>query len=43
MAKWVIILTKYDIEYVELKSIKGQVIVDKLVEAPIYSKNPLVS
>lgn len=43
MAKWVMILTKYDIEYVEQKSIKGQVIADQLVEAPTYSENPLVS
>lgn len=37
------ILTKHDIEYVEHKAIKGQVIADQLVEAPIYSENPLVS
>ena len=27
----------------ECKAIKGQVIVDKLVDAPIYAENPLVS
>lgn len=43
MAKWVMILSQYDIEYVKQKSIKGHVIVDHLVEAPMYSENPLIS
>lgn len=43
MDKWVMILTKYDIEYVERKAIKGWVIADQLIEAPIYAENPLIS
>lgn len=43
MAKWVMILLEYDIEYVEQKAIKGQVIADQFAEAPIYSENPLIS
>lgn len=42
MDKWVTILKKYDIEYVEWKTIKGKAIADQLAEAPIYAKNPLV-
>lgn len=37
------ILTKFDIEYVDQKSIKGQVIIDQQEESPIYVDNPLVS
>lgn len=38
LEKWVMVLSEFDIEYVDLKSIKGQVIVDAplLVEQPIY-------
>lgn len=43
MAKWVMILTEIDIEYAEHKEIKGQVITDQLIEAPIYAKNHLTS
>jgi hypothetical protein len=42
MAKWVMLLSKFYIEYVERKSIKGQVIADQLAEAPLYAENPLV-
>ena len=34
-AKWVMILRKFDIQYVEQKAIKGQEIADQLVEAPM--------
>lgn len=37
------ILTEFEIEYVERKSIKGQVIVDQLTDAPTVSNHPLVS
>lgn len=43
MENWVMILSEYDIEYVEQKVIKGQVITDQLAEAPIYLENPLIS
>jgi hypothetical protein len=42
MAKLVMLLSKFDIEYVERKAIKGQVIADQLAEAPLYKKNPLI-
>ena len=33
VAKWVMILSEFDIEYVDRKAIKGQVIADQLAEA----------
>jgi hypothetical protein len=42
MAKWVMILTKFDIDYVERKAIKGQAIINQLAKAPLYANNPLV-
>ena len=41
LAKWVMILRKFDIQYVEHKAIKGQVIADQLVDAPMQSSLPL--
>ena len=35
------ILSEFDIEYVECKAIKGQVIADQLAEAPITNHQPL--
>lgn len=35
LAKWVMILSEFDIEYVNRKSIKGQIIEDQLVEEPV--------
>lgn len=35
------ILTEFDIEYVERKAIKGQVIADQLAEAPLEDTQPL--
>ena len=43
MAKLVMLLSEFNIEYVERKAIKGQVIADQLAEAPLYAENPLVS
>lgn len=37
------LLSEFEIEYVEQKAIKGQVIEDQLVEEPFYVENPLVS
>jgi hypothetical protein len=42
MAKWVMLLLEFDIEYVEKNSIKGEVIIDQLAEAPLYVENPLI-
>ena len=41
LAKWVMVLSEFDIQYVERKAIKGQVIVDQLADAPIQSALPL--
>lgn len=37
------ILSEFDIEYVERKSIKGQAIVDQLVDSPVTDDHPLVT
>lgn len=37
LEKWVMILNEFDIEYVEHKSIKRQVIIGQLAEAPLQS------
>eukprot|EP01018_Ginkgo_biloba_P039290 Gb_22195 [translate_table: standard] len=41
MAKWVMLLNEFDIEYVNQKAIKGQVLVDHLAEAPLSKNRPL--
>lgn len=41
LAKWVMILIEFDIEYIKRKSIKGQVIADQLVDAPLEDNRPL--
>lgn len=41
LAKWMMILSKFDIEYVERKAIKGQAIVDQLADFPIRDKAPI--
>ena len=41
LEKWVMILSEFDIEYVEQKAIKGQAIADQLAEAPITNHQPL--
>lgn len=43
LAKWVMILNEFDIEYIERKAIKGQAIVDQLVDAPIIDVTPITS
>ena len=40
-SKWIMLLTEYDIEFVNQKFIKGQVIVDQLVEDPLHASQPL--
>lgn len=41
LAKWVMILSKFDIEYVDIKSIKWHVIVDQLTKAPLQDEEPM--
>lgn len=42
LAKWVMILSEFDIEYVDQKAIKGQVIADQSAEAPILDDHPML-
>lgn len=41
LAKWVMLLSEFDIEYVDRKAIKGQVIVDQLADAPLMDDQPI--
>lgn len=41
LAKWVMILSEFDIEYVDRKAIKGQAIADQLADAPMIDDVPL--
>ena len=42
LAKWVMLLSKFDIQYVNKKTIKGQAIVDHLADAPLVVDHPLI-
>ena len=41
LAKWMIIPSKFDIQYVEHKAIKGQAIADQLAKFPVIDDAPL--
>ena len=41
LAKWVMLLSEFDIEYVERKAIKGQVIANQLAKAPLFDNTPM--
>ncbi|XP_059071335.1 uncharacterized protein LOC131865675 [Cryptomeria japonica] len=41
LAKWVMILSEFDIKYTERRAIKGQVNVDQLVDAPLQDHQPI--
>ncbi|GLJ48088.1 hypothetical protein SUGI_1015310 [Cryptomeria japonica] len=41
LAKWVMILSKFDIHYTERRAIKGQAIADQLAEAPLHEKQTM--
>lgn len=43
LAKWVMLLSEFDIEYVDQKEIKGKVVAVQLVEAPLIRDHPLMS
>ncbi|XP_057822397.1 uncharacterized protein LOC131034817 [Cryptomeria japonica] len=43
MAKWVMFLSKFDIQYVDQKAIKGQVIIDQLAEIPLVDAYPHIT
>lgn len=40
--KWVMLLSEFDIEYVDRKAIKGQVIADQLIDAPLAGDHPIL-
>src|SRR5271156_5870137 len=42
LAKWVLILSEFDIEYVERRAIKGQVLADQLDDSPLQDNTPLL-
>ena len=41
LAKWIVIISKFDIQYVKRKAIKGQAIADQLVEFPLQDNAPM--
>ena len=41
LAKWMMILSKFDIQYVERKAIKGQEIIDQLAKFPMTNDTTL--
>lgn len=41
LAKWVMILSEFDIQYVDRKAIKGQAITYQLAEEPLPDDHPL--
>lgn len=43
LAKWVMMLRKFDIEYINRKVIKGKVIVDQILDASMIDDSSLVS
>lgn len=42
LAKWVMLNSKFDIQYVDRKAIKGQAISDHLVDAPLVVDHHLI-
>eukprot|EP01018_Ginkgo_biloba_P039365 Gb_08568 [translate_table: standard] len=42
MVKWAMLLSEFDIEYVNQKAIKGQVLVDHLAKATLLESHPLI-
>ena len=42
LAKWVMLLSEFDIQYVDRKAIKGQAIADHLADAPLIDAYPLI-
>ena len=42
LAKWVMLLSEFDIQYVDRKATKGQAIADHLADAPLVDAYPLV-
>ena len=41
LAKWMMVLSEFDIEYIERKAIKGQAIADQLADFPVKDSMPI--
>lgn len=41
LTKWVMILSQFDIQYIERRAIMGQVIADQLAKAPLQDHQPI--
>lgn len=41
LAKWIMILSEFGIQYTDIKAIKGQAIIDQLTEAPLQDSHPI--
>ena len=41
LEKWVMVLSEFDIEYMDQKDIKGQVIVDQLSDTQLSDERPI--
>ena len=42
LAKWVMLLSEFYIQYIDRKAIKGQAIADHLADAPLVAEHPLI-
>ena len=42
LAKWVILISEFDIQYVKQKALKGQPIAYHLADAPLVADHPLI-
>ena len=42
LGKWVMLLSEFDIQYIDRKAIKGQAIADHLADAPLVADHPLI-
>ncbi|KAL6323594.1 hypothetical protein AAG906_039185 [Vitis piasezkii] len=41
LMRWLVLLTKFDIQYISQKSIKGSIVADHLASLPIYEDRPV--
>ena len=42
LAKWVMLLSKFDIQYIDSKALKGHTIADHLADTPLVAYHPLI-
>ena len=41
LMRWLVLLTKFDIQYVTQKSVKGSIVADHLASLPVYDDRPI--